>query len=295
MVGWDSESVGNGENGTGKKANFGKCVSLDTGLSTVGRFTLLDCDSYVKSPNSKRVKFTVSKRVLQVETFSKDEICGDTASAGAAITMDEINSALQAEDPDYATLARKRHERLKGFCQRWRAKKVFMALAQLRADRKAELQKELIDVEPIDVNGQVDAPHSVQPTVIEAHTSPPEDPRSEGSTVSQDGRPSEERDHVRPVPEVLEAPHAAMHPLWRLHMLHYQPRGTLVKVASRSVVGDLKPCVTWAANARDWSLCSLKKGVSGLNESIRVGYNPKYADFANFRQAFWSKEGNPTW
>eukprot|EP00959_Pyramimonas_sp_CCMP1952_P192347 4021997-Pyramimonas_sp.AAC.2 len=243
-----------------------KSISLDRGLNKVGRFTLLGCDSYVKSPTSRRVKFTVSERILRIESFSKVEICGDTDSAGAVETMNEINSALQADDPDYATLARKRHDRLKGFRKRWRAQKVFLALAQLVADRKAEArqselnaadeQDEALDSELKTVQKDDEAPTTVQVSFAEVWLDPKDvDAASEVSIFSLlEERPTEDRDHNEPV-DALELSAAAMEPsLWRLS-LRYQPLAT-------GSGRDVKSAVTctrnpWAARSfrPEWNFC----------------------------------------
>jgi len=107
-------------------------------IITKGRFRLLpsEGDMYVKSPYSSRVKFALDDKVIRYEPCT-DSICGDSSAAYDATTMDEINCALYGQDPNYGLLGRKRHDRLKTFVSRWRARKVLQAFKDFKQHRIA--------------------------------------------------------------------------------------------------------------------------------------------------------------
>eukprot|EP00959_Pyramimonas_sp_CCMP1952_P359945 7536528-Pyramimonas_sp.AAC.2 len=112
---------------------------VDSKVLVRGRFRIVsECnDMYVKSPYSNRVKFSLDDRIIHIEKSTESSICGDSNAAYDATTIQEINRALQGEDPNYALLGRKRHDRLKTFASRWRKQRVLQAFKAFRQHRIA--------------------------------------------------------------------------------------------------------------------------------------------------------------
>mmetsp|Transcript_26781 Transcript_26781/g.44902 ORF Transcript_26781/g.44902 Transcript_26781/m.44902 type:complete len:312 (-) Transcript_26781:312-1247(-) len=113
-------------------------LSQDGKIDTVHQAMPEEEEMCVKSPFATKVRFVLDDAILYytVDDDSDLKLYGDSKTAYNAETVEQINLALQGDDPNYGLLGLKRHDRLRSFGARFRARKSFLALKQLLAAKR---------------------------------------------------------------------------------------------------------------------------------------------------------------